>query len=200
MKGDSESSNLSADSWQPGDPLADRLRSEAMAERPGFSVELHDRIIGRIGQAESAVGTDGGAGIGRRVAIAAAVIIAVGLGAILVGYLHRTTPGNYRGTIARSVVGPEPNGMPTNLLPVPLAIDFGGVLTARCWPPEVVLRMPMARTSVESGAAQAAPAIGLPGSPEWLLAQLDEQTNNAQTALADVFPAEVRAFFPRAKD
>jgi hypothetical protein len=192
------------------DPLADRLRNEAMAGRPPFSRELHHRIMERVRGTDLALKLPRGIGHARRLATAAAALIvaALGLTALRIEHSHRASMRTHSMTMADHVPSPTPNAMqpaiPAAALPAFLTVDVGGVFSARFWPPEIIVSLPMAQSSPphfsEQLPAQAAPAIGLPGSPEWLLARLQEQTNNAQAALADVIPPEVRVLLRQSND
>jgi hypothetical protein len=85
-----------------------------------------------------------------------------------------------------------------------LAVNIGDIFFISFWPPEIILSLPLAQSSAphysEHLPVEAAPAMGLPGSPEWLLARLQEQASSAQAALFDVIPPQARVLLHQANN
>jgi hypothetical protein len=189
----------------PRDTLADRLRGEAMAERPEFSPELHNQILDRVRQTDQAVTLPDGMGDRRWRSIAAAAVIAAafGLTALWIEHSHRSPTRNNSLPVVDRLPLLLPNAIPTAIVAeVPrasFAVNIGGVFSARIWPPQIIVNLPIAQSLAprlqEPLSIQSAPATGLPGSPEWLLARLQEPASSAQAALVDVIPPEVRILF-----
>jgi hypothetical protein len=190
------------------DPLADRLRSEAMAERPAFSRELHLRVLERVRETKLATEMPRGIGKGRWLAIAAAVLIvaAAGLTAFQITHLQHL-PGQTRSlplgdqTPRSSALQPVlSNEVPSTFL----AVGNAGVFSARLWPPEITLSLPIARSSAppisEHSPATAEAVISLPGSPDWLLDKLQEQTSSVQSTLVELIPPQARALLRHANN
>jgi len=175
------------------DPLAERLRHEAMAERPEFSEQLHHRTLQDIRRerlaGDAARQSPRGPLIWRWLAplAAAAAIAAYVLTAPWLARSHRGIAPDAPGTIAENSAPPAT---------ADLSLNLGGIVYERLWPPGVTICLPTglagASPAAEPAAAQPAAPAAQPGSPDWLLATLDGPARNATAVLADLLPPEER--------
>jgi hypothetical protein len=193
------------------DPLANRLYRDAMAERPSFSPELHQRIVQRLRAERFASKSPsqslklGPWWLPRAAAVAAVLVVLV---SVLPWVIHPHRPAaNPPPVIIASNPPPSPTALPANWqlpsIPQPpandaLTISLGGVLSARLSASGVTIRLPATDASVASvpqrpvrERSSSSTALGLPGSPQWMLARLEEPTISAKTALAGLVPPEV---------
>jgi hypothetical protein len=191
---------------EPLDPLADSLRREAMAERPQFSPQLHQRILRQIhdqhlaADEESAITAPRSFGRGRWLAAGAAAAIIMGFLAISPWLMraHPTMPGGSKTTVQTIPQPPiQPQSTTSSLAAAERPLNLGGILYARLLPPGVTVCLPESITGAPSApervAAQPANPTAPPGSPEWLLAAIEEPAQRAATAAsADVIPPEAR--------
>jgi hypothetical protein len=153
------------------DSLESQLRRVAREERPLFSRELHGRVISRIAWEKARTRW-------KWRALAAAAMIAVGIGLF---WLNR--PVTEPVQIAEQTV-PQPLVIPD------LSLNVAGIVYAQLWPPQIGVELPI----VVSLPPEASPAVkqDFPGTPEWLLARLEEPSAGAQAALASALPPEAR--------
>jgi len=168
----------------PNDALTDALRRQAMAERPAFSPELHERLVQSVHDERIAGSAPRPLRIGQWYAAAAAVLIACGLAA----YVMRSQ--SVLPTIRSSPIVTNV----TNPLPAPAA-DLGGIVTAQIWPPKLTVQLPSTEAGISliSQPRQAPPqqANNRASLPDMLFAMLQEPTTGANGALKDVMPPEI---------
>ena len=196
---------------ESSDPLADRLRREAMAERPAFSPELHEQIL-RSFPSSGAPGEGEGGGLfgpfelrsppqpspgvpgegawqpARFVRWSAAVAAIILLGLTLM-HSHHTTPTNPPVEIAKNI--PVTPSQPD--FSIDSSIDVGGVLSAKLWPPEIAVSLPSTDAPTPSQ-----PAVASIDSSDSLLATLQNPTQSATSALVDAMPPSVRTLIEMA--
>ena len=169
----------------PDDPLMDRLRREARAERPPFSAELHARIVREVknGDAASlklaASPFFGGWLVFR---VAAVVILGVGLTAIWEMHLRRGAAGN--SVVIDRTPKVERGGRPVAIFS---PIDIGGVVSARLFPPEVRIQLPVI------GGAALPESEDSQAEPSSVFEPLDTPADSAARAIADMVPPSLRA-------
>jgi hypothetical protein len=181
------------------DALAERMRREAMEERPAFSMELHRRIVSAARGDRMRIGSRP-VEAPRWPAVAAAALAACALAAFWATRWHRAPLANPPGTIlsndARSGE-PSPNV-------ASLTIDFGGIFTADVTPAGIAMSLPRMdqapatapSATLRDGAGDGVRdgAIALPGSPQWLFEALAAPTGSGAAEFTDVLPAEMRAW------
>jgi len=191
---------------EPLDPLADSLRREAMAERPQFSPQLHQRILRQIhdqhlaADEESAITAPRSVGRWQWLAAGAAAAIIMGFLAISPWLMraHPTMPSGSKTTVQTIPQPPiQPQPTASSLAAAERPLNIGGVLYARLWPPGITVCLPESITGAppvpERVTVQPADPTAPPGSPEWLLAAIEEPTQSATSAaLADVLPPEAQ--------
>jgi hypothetical protein len=154
------------------DELADRMRREAIDERPEFSAELHRRIVSRV-RAERIEGKRLRISLLRWAPIAAAVAACV-IAAIWIHYEQPALRPAPPGEIAINVPGlsvAQPAATPGD---ASLAIDFSGLLSANLSPSGITLSFPRIVAASDESDSQ-------PGSQQSLFA-----------AMANVMPPDVR--------
>jgi hypothetical protein len=167
------------------DPLADRLRQEALLERPGFSRELHERIVQRIREEKWIIDPVRSPWFGRRLAIAAAVLLVASIGAWMLR--------------PRQLPGPPPSADNSQQAQVPAlasadspGVEIPGVLSARLWPPEIAFGPPVADATDSKPADEPATESRAPvDGPQWLIARLQTPAASADDALADLLPPDL---------
>jgi hypothetical protein len=161
------------------DPLAARLRREALAERPVFSSELHEQILERISQTSAAPQR---AQISRRWLMPAAVAAAILVGLSLI-HSRPAAPTNPPLEIAKNL--PDAPAMPN--FSMDSSVDLAGVVSAKLWPPEVAVSLP------STDATPPAPVAEAPAdSSNSLLAAFQNPTQSATSAVVDAMPPSVR--------
>jgi hypothetical protein len=183
--------------------IADRLRREAMAERPPFSPALHDRIMQQVHGESSAGNAPMRIPAGRRLAaaaVAAAILLACGL-SIYWALCQQSAPSSYDpARIVSAVNRPEIDlRQPAEAAEQDssaLTVNFGGIPLGSFQPQGMLLRLPVAGTNIPLVSVQvSADTATIPVQsdlPEWLLALLQEPARNANGVLADIIPADVR--------
>jgi hypothetical protein len=186
---------------QNEDTLRDQLHEEAMAERPPFSSEVHQRIMQRVRNSQSVSKSLPPMRPSRRLEVAAAAIcIAAGVLSLTWGVHSIHTRA--LNTVLKITGNPQPKpdlaaAPPTS---IPLTLNIGGIFSARLWPPELSVRLPISGAGRLPPAQQLpAPSYDPPGSPEWLFARLEQPATSAQMALADMIPPDLRALAGLAK-
>ncbi len=186
---------------QNNDPLRDRLRAGAIGERPLFSAEIQHRIMRRVRNSQSVIEPLPRIRPSRRLEVAAAAIfIAVGVLSVAWG-IHsiHTRALNTVSKIAGNLQ-PKPDIASVTSPSFPLTLNIGGIFSARLWPPELAVRLPISGAGHLPPPEQlSAPPYDPPGSPEWLFARLQQPATSAQIALADTIPPEIRALAGLAK-
>lgn len=176
----------------PDDALADRLHLCAMAERPAFSAELHRRVTATL--VREAI--SGGAGLRNKrwARTAAAVILAA-----LIPLVWWSLRSGRKHPSPRTIVRVEPShhdgSAPTDdTASVPGSVHL---ISATLWPPALMVRLPIsasfkAPTPAVKDPPAATPPIELPGSPDWLLAALQQPEDRALSAVDQVVPPHLR--------
>jgi hypothetical protein len=177
------------------DPLRDRLRAEAMTERTPFSPQIHHDIMRRVRNPQPVGESSRRIGISRWIiGVAAAICLSVGAFAIirLVNF--------HRAPSVKIAVNPPTAPSDARQASFPLTLNIGGVFSARFWPPELAIRLPIAAQSQSPRPKQLPPpSYDPPGSPEWLFARIQQPATSAQMALADIIPPDMRALDSLAK-
>jgi hypothetical protein len=184
---------------QNEDTLRDRLHEEATAERPPFSPELHQRIMRNVRNPQRLSLSSWRIKPSRwLVAAAAAICFSAGaLSIIRLVISHRTS---VPGPPAQIAIIPPTVTPSAPTASIPLNLNVGGILSARLWPPELAMRLPISGVGHLPPAEQLpAPSYDPPGSPEWLFARLQQPAISAQMALADTIPPDMRALAGLAK-
>lgn len=167
--------------YRRGDPLADRLRSAAWAERPAFSPDLHRRIASMI-RREQASPARARWRDRRTLSAAAAVLLAVLIP--LVVWTIQSNRKSPTSTNAIVVKIPQPKEDHPRIAARPSSDSAGAqsdsadLISVRAWPPALVVHLPL---PVGIGNFRPArqyrpaprPAVSLPGSPEWLFAVIE---------------------------
>jgi len=198
---------------RPNDPLMDRLHREALAERPPFSEALHSRImqdakdakpfrlLGALGvlavikifnrqDAKSAkkLVQNGDAASLKLAAspflrIAALLLAPIGLIALWTICSRHIVSQN----LAVSIREPEMRHTPR-----PVAIfdrfDLGGVVSARLFPPEIQVQLPVIAVPPSLPESQNSQA-----QTTSVFDSLDAPTNHAIQTIADMVPPSLRA-------
>ncbi len=200
--GDDLSNDAESGRTPERDRMIDRLRDEAMAERPLVSADMHRRIMNEVHR-ERMTG-ERLAGERRQLwrwlpgsAVAALVAIAVVAGAWS-WRLHRELIAKRPISVVTNVVPSAPAAehiAPPLQTPVAVSIDVGGVLFARVWPPQVRIKLPVGDGSAAPGSVESSSATpaARAGSPEWMLAGLQAPASSAQATLVDLVPPNFRA-------
>jgi hypothetical protein len=198
----------------PRDPLAGRLRREAMAERPQFSEQLHERILRQIHEEPFPDGPEiafapvtSSRNRWRWLATGAAAAAIAGLLAISPWLMRRHPPSSDETTtIARGIPLSRTNPPLTaaSFAAAEHPVNIGGILYARLWPPGVTVRLPEsindALPAPQQAEVQSSNPTAPPGSPEWLLAAIEEPAQNeASSALSDAIPPEARVLIGMAE-
>ena len=174
------------------DPLGDQLRREAEAERPSFSLRLHARIVQGIREEQSVIDSSRALRWISRLAVAAAIVAVLGLTALVVmRSSHAPAPTPQVAVVSPQTVESMPSIWPTTILPPSaLTVDIGGIFSAKFSPAGITMGLSSVHsTPVEP--ARSTPKAN-PGSPDWLLAKLQEPTSSAAEALAELLPPETR--------
>ena len=189
----------------PSDPLAERLRREAMQERPDFSRQLHQRILRQVRaidrrarQRSSNPSLVPWHDHWRWFAVGAAAAGIVGYMAISPWWMqaHRAEPDDSK-AIVRNIPqrSTEPQSPVSSLAAVEHTVNVGGILYARLLPPGITVRLPEnivdQPPAPERVELQPASTTAPPGSPEWLFGSVEQPwKDSASAALADVMPPE----------
>jgi hypothetical protein len=173
-----------------------KLHQAAMAERPAFSPEIHQRIMHGIGKAESHRQSSRTNLTPWLVGAAAMLLLSAGVTSVNWWIRsHRlgertstaTTAGNRR--TGAPIPTPAPAASPPSAQPIQLAINLGGVISARAWPPQVSIGSPTGAADVPAPEQLPVQPIDSPlGSPEWLLARLQQPASSARAALLGLMP------------
>lgn len=172
----------------------DRFRNAAMAERPPFSPQIHGRVMSAIHRSaprRSLPATRVGRWLGG-VAAAALLVLAGGM------LTHRfDRQGRYAPPQPPTVIATNPPpaaqtpASSADLLapPLHLTITLRGTLSATASPLRIAIGLPALRADASPpNEAAASPAAAPLGSPEWLLARLQQPARQAQAELAGVLP------------
>jgi hypothetical protein len=180
---------------QNDDSLRDRLRANAMAERPPFSADIHQRIIRNIRNPLPVNESS------RRIKVSAWLIAAAAAICLSVGTLFTIRLVNSRRVSSvKIVVNPPILASDARQASFPLTLNIDGIFSARLWPPELAMRLPIAAQGLLPQPEQLpAPSYDRPGSPEWLFALIQQPATSAKMALADTIPPDMRALAGLAK-
>jgi hypothetical protein len=180
------------------DELADRLRREAMAERPPFSPDLHARILRQVRAERPAGNSMRLFPMAGHFAAAAMILLACGLAARWQYRSHSAAPAHQNAPIAVITTEAPPADSSA------LTLNVGGIFSTPFEPRKLDVRLPVAGAdisliSVDVTTDEPAAIPARPGLPEWLLSVIAQPASSANVALADVVPADFRDLFGTGK-
>ena len=190
----------SSDAYEPSDPLAERLRDEARADRPRFSPQLHERIVQHIRyqiEADDARHTLRTHRLVRYAAVMA--ILATFLTVSWKLRSHRPSVPTPPNVVVKKDFEPRTS----HVKPIPGSLEFqiAGVASADLLPPCIEFQMPSFNLS-SSPRPDAPPTVAdsMPsGLPERLLSGLRNPAVNAGDSLKDLIPPNFRLLLPLAQ-
>jgi hypothetical protein len=183
--------NMSNDN--PNDELANRLRREAMAERPAFSHELHERILQQLDNEPQREGPSLSIKLALFAYAAGTIFIAAGL-MFYWASQRNADPTKDIANIERphSYPAPQSNGLDIASLNTQLT----DLLSSNPWPDLISIPFPSASddavASPDIQSEPPAPPAHQQGLPEILIAMLQEPATHADGSLADLMPPQVR--------
>lgn len=190
------------------DPLGQQLRRAAMEERPAFSPGLHRQIAARIGAEGRPDRSRLRIGLWPAAAAAAAIILLAS--ALLLYRSVSSSRDRMKPTALGPRTAPDDNRSHAraNAIDPILALgnggagdpDGGNLISARLWPPALVVRLPiripLEPSSIASESPPKPPAVlSLPGSPRWLLSSLQAPEDRAVSSVTQVIPQPLRPLF-----
>ena len=168
------------------DPLIEQLRQDALADRPAFSPELHQRILRHVRAAQPRTQT-AVRYWSRIAAVAASLLICLWVA----HRPHRTIPAGKPEVAQRVSI---PTSMPQPMVSagpfIPSELHIKGLVSATLWPPEIQVELPINLAVAQVPEPQ--PVAESAGLPQVLLNALQQQTNDANAALSGVVPANLR--------
>jgi hypothetical protein len=179
---------------QTDDDVRRKLHQAAMAERTPFSPEIHQRMMQGIHEPKllpPSSRTNLAAWLTR---VAAVLFLLAGVASISLWiHAHRSPAPTPAGAIVRdlptSAPTPTPAATPLSGQPIQLAINLGGVVSARAWPPQISIGSPIVAADVSTPEPLPVQPIDSPlGSPEWLLARFQQPASSARAALIGLMP------------
>ena len=188
------SPHSSPDSREPHDAMARRLRAEALAHRPAFSPQLHDRILNHI-HGQAAAKPPHMAFRARQIVryAAAIAILAVVLAASWRARPRRTSmPSN---VVVKKNVQPRPQAPDVSSTPPSLEFRIAGVASGNLLPPRIEFQLPsldLPRPDPQPTAINSTSA----DLPDRLLSGLRTPVASANESLTDVIPPNFRMLFP----
>lgn len=176
------------------DQLDTQLHDQAMAERPAFSTEIHDRIMRGI--RSDAIHRR--SGWNPLLAIAAGILIFAAM--ISMRWLLPARPQ----VVAMKNVSNESAPPPLPISPLPdqpirLTLNLDGVLLLRISPLEVSMTSPIFSSDADKMEQPGTQETSEPiGSPQWLLTRMQQPVTLAQATLADLLPPDVQRLIKHA--
>jgi hypothetical protein len=182
------------------DPLITRLRQEAMAERPSFSVTLHNQILNRVD------GVSRGQNLHSRrlnprfwqiAALAATVLTALSVTIHWHGRRPAILPSNPPKSELSQLPPTPPQTLQPTLQTEPILVGFmvnaDTFFTKNLWPLEIIGHWPGERIPTEQQATESqVQSARFPSLPELLFALLKRPTSNATNVFVDIIPLQLK--------